>query len=268
MLLTRTVRHGCTAVLIALVGTAGCGRAPSTAPSKPGDPAPANLVGPGSPGGPKAVTAGAFAADFLDSVKAGTATPARLTPAFKGVVAEPSPSSAADREAGFSEYDAGRWLKKSAGTSFDVDGTPVFTAGEVTGFRGVMSTAEGEGGTFAVRLAKTGDGWAVDWFSPVGPPGVTVPASDVPAAGFVAAAFLDAVTAGAEPLAAGLMTLDGKARVAHPFASDKDRGYNHGLLRRRLGEFRRGATGYTIRVIAADGPGRPWSANSRTSRSP
>ena len=93
----------------------------------------------------------------------------------------------------------------------------------------------------------------VDWLGPFGPAGVTVPNSDVPAAGFAAAAFLDAVTAKNDALAEGLMTTEGKAKIAHPFASDKDRGYNRGLLRRRLGEFRRGATGYSIRVVSADG---------------
>lgn len=250
MYLTRIVQRGSWTATLALLTALGCGSpAPtgskSTDGKKPENAGKTEASTTSTTSKPAAATAAAdqFAAAFLSSVQAGKATPEELAPAFRSQIAEPVLE--ADRATGFSRSAAEKWLQQYSNQSFQLDAKPVFTTANAAGFRG--NTGER---TFSLRLVKAPTGWLVDWFAPVGPAGVKLPVNS--AEGFAAAAFLDAVVSKSERLVEGMLSPAAKTREAPPFASDKARGYNRGVLLRRVEEFRSGAVAYNLAAITGD----------------
>lgn len=248
MYLTRIVQRGGWAVILAWTTTLGCGSpAPKASPSSSEKKAPtssaAKAANPTASKSSPSRSADAFAAAFLAQVQAGTATPDQLSASFRSLIAEPVLE--ADRAAGYSHAEAEKWLRSFTGSSFQCDAKPVFATADVAGFRGRAGSA-----TFALRVRKTGSGWVVDWFAPIGPAAIPLPVAN--AESFTAAAFLDAVVSKSERFAEGLLTTGAKTREAPPFASDKTRGYNRGVLKRRLEEFRGGAVAYNLAAVSGD----------------
>lgn len=244
MRLTRSVRTSFAIMAgFAVVGIVGCGRSAST--GKVGSTT-SSGTSPSRQAASTMATARQAAEAFVQSIQAGNPQADQLTADYKKVIAEPG--LAAERELGYSDSGAVKWLTAFSGRKFALDPKPIFDTAEAAGFRGTITGGEADR-SFSLRLLKNKAGWLVDWFGPVGPAGVAVPASSSPAAGFAAAAFLDAVVARADELAIGMLTPEAKAKHGPPFASDQARGYNQGILRRQLDELRAGATNYNLTKI-------------------
>lgn len=244
--LARIVQRGNWAVLLALTTALGCGSPPDPTGKKPPPPE----KKPETPVATRKTetattnrTAEQFAAAFLATVQAGTATPDALSTPFRSLIAEPVLE--ADHAAGYSHAEAEKWLKQYASQSFRLESKPVFSTADATGFRGTVGQS-----SFSLRVVKTATGWVVDWFAPCGPVGVSLPTNS--AESFAAAAFLDAVVSKSERFVEGMLTSAGKSREAPPFASDKARGYNRGVLQRRIEAFRGGASSYSLAAITGD----------------
>jgi hypothetical protein len=216
-------------VLLALL--AGCGKPPGPTAAKT-PPGPADGPSPAKPDEPPPFAAAAgFARDFLRAANAGTATPDQLTAAFKTLVAPPVFPS--DEPQGYSDAAAADWL---AGWKGKLPATAPVAAATTA------DAAVFAGPGVGLRVAKEGGGWRADGLFPAAGP---LPTGDAAFPGFAAAAFLHAVAAKDDRMAAALMTPGLRARLAPPFGSDRG-GFNRGLLGQRLADLRGTATGYAL----------------------
>lgn len=224
------MRFAVTAVVLTFA--LGCGS--GSAPDKKEDPKKADPQGlRGTPTPPTqddpAAAAQKFVTDFFAALKSKSATPEQLTTEFKKLIAPPFGADAA----GFSEVRAKDFLTDWATVTADapkaeVGGEVAFAAGK-----------PGAGGRVLMRLTKVDGAWKVDWLSngPATAEAVSLNGGeDAAGVQFAASAFVDAVMKKDYTLAAGAMTLPGKARIAPPFRADADadRGFNPGLLKDAL----------------------------------
>ena len=238
---------------LAVLASVGCNRPAGTraASSTSTSGATPALMAVGSPATPP--TAEAFATDLLKAVNAGTATPDALAAAFKKVIAPPVFGS--DEAAGYSEAGVADWLAGLKGKLPTPTLGPPAGSGDAAGF-----VATGPN-TATLRAVKADGAWKADWLLVTPSAVVAPPPAGEPA--FAAAAFLQAVAAPADRLAAAMMAPALRERIAPPFGSDKA-GYNAGILAQRLSDLRGAATGFKVatadggKVTAVSiGPGRP-----------
>jgi hypothetical protein len=243
--------RGVVVALIVAVVAVGCAKPPqptaSIAGGKPGEPAPASPTA--SPSDPKA-DAEAFARQFLTAANEGTATAEMLTAEFKKVIAEPVFPS--DQELGYSDAAARQWLQRLQGRLSGASIQGPHGSGDVFVMTG--SGGANQESSYALRVVRGGNGWQVDGFvlaEGIGERQEVYPPGDGTYVGFAAVAFLQALLGKDDRLAEGLMTQEHKAALAPPLPSDT-RGYNRGLLARRLVGLRGDFTGYRVSQIEGD----------------
>jgi hypothetical protein len=250
MTLTRIVGS---VALLAAVG--GCSRpVPSRGTGTAADPTAnpgATAVAPGKATEPAA--ADGFAKSFLAAAHAGNAAPDQLTPAFKKLVAPPVFGS--EEAVGYSETGVADWLAGLKGKLPSPTLGPPVGTGDAVGF-----VAAGPQ-TATLRVVKAAGAWKADWLLVT--PSAVAAAPPAGEAAFTAAAFLQAVAAPADRLAASVMTPALRERLAPPFGSDKG-GYNAGILAQKLAALRGTATGFKVAAADGDkvtavttGPGKP-----------
>ena len=188
-----------------------------------------------------------FTSDTADRLSAQVIA-RRVSPTFQAVIAEPTLES--DREAGFSLTGFELWLKSLPAQKYQIVKPPLIQKETITAYRLTATDPPASG---LIRVVKSDSGWQLDWLSLGGPPGVTLPKTDEGEAAFTTLAFLDAIVSNTLLLAEASIRPEARARLAPPFASDKARGFNRGLLQRAIEEFRGMARGYEISSLQREG---------------
>ncbi len=202
------------------------------------------------------------ATDFLKSLVEGNAKASSLSTGFVKAIGLPV-ELPSDKAKGYSDTAAEVWLRRvGTGVNFSPPFEPK-QAGDVALFRGSFM-GPGKTGNYALRMVKEADGWKADWLSlsSANTTSAALPGSDANALfqHFAAASLAqiicdkDGMAQGerAALLAAGF-TPALRQKLAEPFGSDKDKGfdYNAGKLALEVAKIGGGAESITV-VPAGD----------------
>lgn len=184
------------------------------------------------------------ASDFLAKLSKGETKASQLSEEFKKQIARPRNDD--ERKLGYSESLAQDWLDKFAGPNYKVDSPSSVMSNEFS----VIGTAIGgpKPEYFVLRFKMLpGKPQVVNWFHRsslrVGDRVSAQPVSpDVDAA----RDFLEVACSGNTLLTPALMSPEFKMKLAEPLASDKEIGYNPGMLNLKMKPWQ--ASAATIKV--------------------
>jgi hypothetical protein len=234
-------RRACGWLILAVgcVALAGCGRSNQ----------PAVQVGsPKTDAAQSGPSESEFAAQFLKALGNGTAAPEALSPEFRKRIARPITED--DRRRGYSDLKTHAWLDRQGKVAYEVKQSDSLPDGAC--FRGAAASS-GEPEMFYLAIGKTADGgkWQVDWFyrttvtSPEVPGPSPLPHGQL--AQNAARAFLETLLGGELELAEASLAQSFKAELAESLRpSDKEIGYNPGILQAKLREWKGDFTTYSL----------------------
>jgi hypothetical protein len=233
-------RTGWLMLIAGLVALAGCSR-----PSQPG----VQVGSPNSQAAQSGPSESEFAAQFLKALGNGTAAPEALSPEFRKRIARPITED--DRRRGYSDLKTHAWLDRQSKVAYEVKQSNSLPGGAC--FRGAAASS-GEPEMFYLAIGKTADGgkWQVDWFhrttvtTPEEVPGPS-PLPQGELAQNTARAFLETLLGGDLELADASLAQSFKANLAESLRpSDKEIGYNPGILQAKLREWKGDFTTYSL----------------------
>ena len=186
--------------------------------------------------------------DFLAALKAGTATPAALTPEFKAVLA-PAGSG--------SEWAVGNWLGEFRGDAGAVSAQNYvrLDADTFLVVADSLAATPPMAFTYAKLVRVPGPAkFAVGWLHTSSPRPAAVVATSETFAAFVAVAFVDTLLTRQTPLAVSLLSPAALKRLAPALDADDEKlGYNRGILGLKLNGFRESFTSVTYGAAAKAG---------------
>jgi hypothetical protein len=226
-------------LVVGLVALAGCGRS-----NQPG----VQVDSPKSNAAQSGPSESEFAAQFLKALGNGTATPDALAPEFRKRIARPITEE--DRRRGYSDLKTHAWLDRQSKVAYEVKQSNSLPSGACV--RGTAASS-GQPETFYLAIRKTADGgnWQVDWFhrtsvtTPEVPGPSPLPQGEL--AQNTARAFLETLLGGDLDLAEASLAQSFKAKLAESLRpSDKEIGYNPGILQAKLREWKSDSTTYSL----------------------
>jgi len=226
-------------LVVGLVALAGCSR-----PSQPA----VQVGSPRTNAAQSGPTESEFAAQFLKALGNGTVTPNALAPEFRKRIAPPFTDE--DRQRGYSDLKTDAWLDRQSKVVFEVKQSNALPRG--TCFRGTATSSAGpEMFYLAVGRSPDGGNWQVDWFcrtsvtAPEVPGPSSLPQGEL--AQNTARAFLETLLGGDIELAEVTSAQSFKSRLAESLRpSDKEIGYNPGILQAKLREWKDDFTTYSL----------------------
>jgi hypothetical protein len=215
--------------------------------SRPSQPA-VRVDSPGTNAAQSGPSESEFAAQFLKALGNGTAAPDVLAPEFRKRIARPITED--DRRRGYSDLKTHAWLYRQGNVAYEVKQSNSLPRGAC--FRGTATSSAGPE-VFYLAVGKSADGgnWHVDWFHRTSVTTPEVPGlSPLPQgelAQNTARAFLETLLGGDLESAEATLAQSFKLRLAESLRpSDKEIGYNPGILEAKLREWKDDFTTYSL----------------------